>query len=444
MSAAPIGPPARNGPQVLRPSPRVQSSCQLYGIPGLPSSPARRGLASAARRPAAPASRPPRQLRTHPGGGIEHPTGATDVVLRIEEGGGFLPAEFRATNGADLAALRRRPRHLPRPAAPGFPQVGDGLFRCPGQGQPDDEGQAPGAPDFAVNEGGLGRPREPLQPTSPIDAGNTIFSSTRSAREDRQDHALEMDRPAAPTTRRPSSRRWPSALGTSTRAVRSRPTSSPPGLPRRPGRARSIPRSRPSAMPWPWPDITIADFTARRRGQRAELHTGRSPATKVAVGDLGDVRRRIGLFVEGPDGKTYTVSSCACCSLKTRLRGYLGWSAPRVAANPQVSPAGHHEAHGPAARSRPLTPSGRSVSFAPRSVRPQLASAAREVRASPGRSGRASSERPTCLEGASRDGVSGYPIQVGKVQRPPLRERRWRATGCSTGSTSRSTTASSS
>ena len=29
---------------------------------------------------------------------------------------------------------------------------------------------------------------------------------------------------------------------------------------------------------------------------------------------------------------------------------------------------------------------------------------------------------PALLGGASRDGVSGYPIQVGKVQRPPLRD----------------------
>ena len=29
---------------------------------------------------------------------------------------------------------------------------------------------------------------------------------------------------------------------------------------------------------------------------------------------------------------------------------------------------------------------------------------------------------PALLGGASRDGVSGYPIQIGKVQRPPLRE----------------------
>jgi len=29
---------------------------------------------------------------------------------------------------------------------------------------------------------------------------------------------------------------------------------------------------------------------------------------------------------------------------------------------------------------------------------------------------------PASLRGASRDGVSGYPIQIGKVQRPPLRE----------------------
>jgi hypothetical protein len=50
-----------------------------------------------------------------PTGGLEHPTGATDVVLRFEESGGFVPIEFHATY------------------APSFTLYGDGtvVFRDP-------------------------------------------------------------------------------------------------------------------------------------------------------------------------------------------------------------------------------------------------------------------------------------------------------------------------
>jgi len=56
--------------------------------------------------------------------GIEHPTGATDVVLRVETGGGFVPAEFLAT------------------AAPSFTLYGDGtvVFRNPSAPPPDQIG----------------------------------------------------------------------------------------------------------------------------------------------------------------------------------------------------------------------------------------------------------------------------------------------------------------
>lgn len=51
-------------------------------------------------------------------GGISHPTGAADVVLRMESGGGFVPIDFQATN------------------APSFTLYGDGtvVFRDPTAG----------------------------------------------------------------------------------------------------------------------------------------------------------------------------------------------------------------------------------------------------------------------------------------------------------------------
>ncbi len=41
---------------------------------------------------------PPVATPTPPADGLQHPTGATDIVLRLEEGGGFVPIEFMATN----------------------------------------------------------------------------------------------------------------------------------------------------------------------------------------------------------------------------------------------------------------------------------------------------------------------------------------------------------
>ena len=63
----------------------------------------------------APASTAPTPTATPEPVGIEHPTGPTDVVLRMEEGGGFMPLEANATS------------------APSFTLYGDGtvVFRDP-------------------------------------------------------------------------------------------------------------------------------------------------------------------------------------------------------------------------------------------------------------------------------------------------------------------------
>ena len=66
----------------------------------------------------APAVRPPAPTV----GAIDHKTGATDVVLRLEQGGGFVPIEFLATQAPELHALRQRRRRLPADRRPTSPQ----------------------------------------------------------------------------------------------------------------------------------------------------------------------------------------------------------------------------------------------------------------------------------------------------------------------------------
>ena len=67
---------------------------------------------------------------TPPPGAIDHPTGATDVVLRLEEGGGFVPIEFVATQ-APIFTLYGDGRVIFQQATDVFVEPGpDGLSRA--------------------------------------------------------------------------------------------------------------------------------------------------------------------------------------------------------------------------------------------------------------------------------------------------------------------------
>ena len=109
-------------------------------------------------------------------GEIEHPTGATDVVLRYEEGGGFVMADFAASQ------------------APIFTLYGDGtiVFRNPALEPPVGEGpvtlRAPfrtaklGEDDvqelllFALTEGGLATAKPEYPNNMVADAGTATFT----------------------------------------------------------------------------------------------------------------------------------------------------------------------------------------------------------------------------------------------------------------------------
>ena len=73
--------------------------------------PARRGVRR--RHRTAPSDAPSSTPSTV--GAIEHKTGATDVVLRFDEGGGFVHAGLHGGPGTGLHALRRRHADLPEP-----------------------------------------------------------------------------------------------------------------------------------------------------------------------------------------------------------------------------------------------------------------------------------------------------------------------------------------
>ena len=110
-----------------------------------------------------------------PPGGIDHPTGATDVVLRFDEGGGFVPIEFNAA-------------HLPY-----FTLYGDGTVvfqQTSAELEPTADGLYPGYPlrtgklteaqvqdllRFAIGDGGLGVARAEYQNPLVADAPTAVF-----------------------------------------------------------------------------------------------------------------------------------------------------------------------------------------------------------------------------------------------------------------------------
>ena len=146
----------------------VVAACSSSGA----ASPAVSGGASAPPPSAAPSASPSQV----PAGTIDHPTGATDVILRYDEGGGFVMPAFAAT------------------MVPWFTLYGDGtmIFRNPALEPPAAQGsvmtqnpmrtaklseeQIQNLLAFALTEGGLAGARDSYENMQVADASTAIFT----------------------------------------------------------------------------------------------------------------------------------------------------------------------------------------------------------------------------------------------------------------------------
>ena len=130
---------------------------------------------------AAPSSSPTASQSAQPSspavGAIDHPTGATDVVLRLEQGGGFVPIDFLATQapsftlyGNGVIVFQRLVTEFPQPDASG---VTKGV---PWRTATLDEDQIQDLLEFALGAGGLGAARAEYIDGGIADAPSTIFT----------------------------------------------------------------------------------------------------------------------------------------------------------------------------------------------------------------------------------------------------------------------------
>ncbi|MEO8468993.1 MAG: hypothetical protein ABI573_04930 [Chloroflexota bacterium] len=236
---------------------------------------------------------------------IEHATGALDVVFQFEQGGGFVPMGFFATQ------------------APQFTLYGDGtvIFRdATGAPSPNDRVGALTPyfivhltePDvqaflrFALADSGLGVARASYNPGNVADAPSSTFT-VRAGGLDKvvSVEALGFESPQSPDS---AILKALAALGERITNFATSVTGETAWTPDRWRGVLSADGFGP-AFAWPWKDIKPADFVqpADPTAPQFPIHT-LSTADVAALGLTGIEGGFTNLPMTGPDGKVYTLA----------------------------------------------------------------------------------------------------------------------------------------
>ena len=257
-----------------------------------------------------PASSPPSPPPTS--GGVDHPTGATDVILQLEEGGGFVPIEFLAGQAPQFT-LYGDGRVVFQPVVTTFPEPGpDGVIRnVPWRTAQLDAGQVDELLTFALGQGGLGAARDNYGNDMVADASTSTFTiNAGGLKKTVAVYALGLEDQQNATDLIP--RRAFKTLADRLRDFdRGGTIATDVYLP---DNFRAVlveregdPQAKP--MAWPWPNLKLSDFKSDVNGVGATQFPHRT-ITAVEVQDLklGDIPGGAqGVTLTGPDGKLYTL-----------------------------------------------------------------------------------------------------------------------------------------
>ncbi|MBI3747859.1 MAG: hypothetical protein HY262_03285 [Chloroflexi bacterium] len=242
-------------------------------------------------------------------GAIEHATGPTDVVLRFEQGGGFVPPAFLATQApiftlyGDGTVLFRNPAQDPLPAIGSV--VPDRPFRTARL----TEDQIQGVLEDALGPGGLGAARTDYRNDQIADAPTAVFTVNAGGLSKRVSiYALGMEiQGGADAPARAAFQKLAERLQDFDQGGRFSTSEYAPERYR--GVLMDGGPGAPGAKPWPWDSLKPADFAANPDPNAFQL-----PARVLTVADvetLGIDPYRggfQGLTLVGPDGKTYLFS----------------------------------------------------------------------------------------------------------------------------------------
>lgn len=192
---------------------------------------------------------------------IEHPTGASDIILRYEEGGGFMMAGFAATMVPHFTLYGDGTVIVRDPMA-AFPEPADGLSRMnPLRTAKLSEAQIQELLLLALGEGGLAVARPEYRYDMVADASTAIFTVRASGlTKNVSVYALGIEDPAMPDlAARQAFGMLANALtsieaGGAISATDYVPTAYRGILFEAPGIID------PNVRPWPWADIAPTDF----------------------------------------------------------------------------------------------------------------------------------------------------------------------------------------
>jgi hypothetical protein len=260
-----------------------------------------------------PGGAPSAEPSATPISGIEHPTGATDVILRYEEGGGFVAPSFLAaqtphfTLYGDGTVVFRNPTVEPPPA------VGSVFLMNPLRTARLSEEQIQDLLAYALGEGGLAAARLEYTNQMIADASTAVFTiDAGGIRKQVSVYALGIDLPeegaGADAPARAAFSRLAQRLadfdqgGTIATDVYL------------PDAYRGVLLESPGAIApdireWPWPELTPADFVADDDPDAFALPSRTmTPAEVDLLGIDGHEGGFQNMLIAGLDGKTYTFS----------------------------------------------------------------------------------------------------------------------------------------
>lgn len=241
---------------------------------------------------------------------IDHSAGATDVVLRFEEGGGFVPFGFFATQapqftlyGDGTVIFRDSSTNLP-------PQVGDVMPLTPYAIAKLSEVQVQNLLRFALADSGLGVARAAYHPGTVADAPTATFTVNAGGLAKRVAvEALGIDTSQGPDT---LILKALAGLGGRLRNFSGFVNGETAWVPDRFRgllTEQSFNPPQPQTKPWPWKDVGPGDFVqaAGPDAPQFPIHTLTFGQVQ-ALGIAGSEGGFSGLSLVGPDGKTYTLA----------------------------------------------------------------------------------------------------------------------------------------
>lgn len=260
------------------------------------------GRPGASASPGAPSGAGPTPAATPAGGPIEHPTGARDVVFRFDEGGGFVPMGFFATE-APIFTIYGDGTVIFKDGNVASPPGEDGFFRMPPYWTVRlSEGQVQAFLRAAISDGGLGVARGYYESPG-ADLPTAIFTLNAGGRTKTVSvMALGMDLGDGPDTQILGAL---AGLGERIRDFGREVEGEERWIPDR-WRGVLTPDAVNPPVAWPWPGVVPADFIQHQDPGAPQFPVRTmSPDEIAALGFEGIEGGFSGLALTGPDGKTY-------------------------------------------------------------------------------------------------------------------------------------------